>query len=55
MIWYGDDDTVPDIVCIPFKTILLVGGGVEVLDVVADTVLDGELVPTEFMADTRYE
>ena len=50
VIWYGDDDTVPDVVCIPFKTMEL---DVVSLLVVADAVLDGELVPTELIAETR--
>src|SRR6185312_8778280 len=50
VIWF-EDETVPDVDWILFKTIP-VGGVVEL--VVADAVFDGELVPTEFIADTLY-
>jgi hypothetical protein len=50
--WNGADDTVPDVVWILFKTMPLDGGGVVAL-VVADALLDGELVPTELIAETR--
>ena len=46
---YGDDDTAPDVDWMLFKTMELV----VLLLVVADAVLDGELVPTEFIAETR--
>jgi len=50
VIWYGDDDTLPDVFCIPFKTIAF---DVVPVKVVAENVLDGELVPTLLIADTR--
>ena len=50
VIWYGDDDTVPDVDWILFKTIEL---DVVPLLVVAEAVFDGELVPTELIAETR--
>ena len=49
VIWNGKDDTVPDVVCLLFKTTV---PDVVPLLVVAEAVLDGVLVPTEFIADT---
>src|SRR5438445_6546129 len=48
---YGDDDTVPDVDRILSNTM---DDGPVPLCVVADAVLDGELVPTELIADTLY-
>ena len=50
VIWYGNEDTVPDVVLTLFSMIDPV---VVPLLVVADAVLDGEPVPTELIADTR--
>ena len=50
VLWYGEDDTVLDVVWTLFKTMEL---EVVVLPVVADAVFDGVLVPTELIADTR--
>ena len=46
--WYGDDVIVLDVDCTLFSTIEFA----VVPFVVADAVLDGEPVPTEFIADT---
>ena len=54
VIWCGEDDNVPDVDWTLFKTILPpVVPPPLILLVVADAVLEGELVPTEFIADTR--
>jgi len=50
VIWF-DDDTVPEVYWTLFSVIPFV---VDALCVVADAVLDGELVPAEFIADTLY-
>jgi hypothetical protein len=52
VILYGDDDTVPEVDWTLFNAMLPVVVVVLLL-VVADAVLDGELAPTEFIADTR--
>jgi hypothetical protein len=49
VIWFDGKDTVPDVDWTLFKTI--VDGGAALI--VADAALDGELVPTELIADTR--
>ena len=50
VLWYGAEDTVPEVVCTLFTVMEF---DVVTLFVVADAVLDGELVPTEFIAETR--
>ena len=50
VIWYGDVDTVPDVDWTLFS-VIPVGGGEAAL-VVADAVLEWELGPTEFFANT---
>ena len=48
-----EEDVEPDVDW-TFASVMPVGGGGVIVLVVAEVVLDGELDPTEFIADTRY-